>query len=358
MTYHSPHGHVRAALTQFPALNLPTRQPDNDADERPIGARIGLLLMPGFPMEELALFASALEKANSRLGRLAMKIEMLSESGDLVPSNMGGFVQTKLLSSTNIEYDYLFVFSQPDSEVCNRMRFSAVLNRLQQNSCIIGAIGGAVILLAQIGLLEKEPIAVHWQRRTMLREMALDAQTSDKLYETSGRIWTSCGQIATIDLAMHLVAQVYGGAAASELAQELMHSRLYNTEATQNEEIRGVPITSSPVINRAIAVFRDHLEEPIRIRVVAAHVGISQRSLERQFVTAFGMTPRKYYEGLRVALAHDMVLRSQLPLLDVALATGFSSTDTLSVTYRRHYGETPYAMRRSMRFPTCGREGS
>lgn len=316
------------------------------------GARVAIVLLPGFPMAEYALFASALERVNAQADRTLLQVDRVSEAGGIAPSNCGGYVETSALDTEHTDYDYLFVFADIDGKIENKKRFAAYLSRLRRSNCVIGAVGGAVIKLDQCGLLNSDRLAVHWQRRGVHAELSHTSDYSDKLCETGPQQWTSCGQTSALDLAIHLVAKVFGDSKGIELAQEFVHSRLYDDQATQNSEVFQAALTGSDLVNRAMKLFRENIEQPLTLEKIAENLSVSRRQLERKFVSHCGATPGKIYMNQRLSHARDLLVRTDLTLIEIALASGFGSTSNLSSTYRKKYGNTPFKERQQRRFGT------
>ncbi len=301
-------------------------------------------------MEEYALFASAVEAAGARMGNPSLEIRRLSETGGTIRGSCCGLVETEALDAGQCDHDYFFVFSQPDGALRNPMRLAACLSRLRLENSVVGAVGGAVIAMAKLDLLARERVAIHWRRKVMLAELSSAHEASDKLCETEGQIWTSCGQTSALDLAIHVIADIYGAPLATELAQEFVHSRLYDSKATQHDEVLRAPVTGSPVVNGAIDLFRKDLERPATMKSIARELGVSQRQLEREFDRCCGTSPEKYYRDVRLSFARDLVLKTNLPLLEIALAMGFGCASGMASPYRRKYGDTPSADRRQRSF--------
>ena len=72
---------------------------------------------------------------------------------------------------------------------------------------------------------------------------------------------------------------------------------------------------------------------------------MSPRQLERLFVQHLKLTPARYYVQLRLARAHELLSYSDVPVAEVALATGFASTSHLALWVRRVYRTTPSELR-------------
>lgn len=84
-----------------------------------------------------------------------------------------------------------------------------------------------------------------------------------------------------------------------------------------------------------------HLDEDLTLAVLARRAGMSASCFSRWFRDQTGTTPHAYVLEARVAQAKALLRESDLPLIDVALAVGFTSQSCLNVTFRRRAGITP-----------------
>jgi transcriptional regulator GlxA family with amidase domain len=89
-----------------------------------------------------------------------------------------------------------------------------------------------------------------------------------------------------------------------------------------------------------------HIENPIDVATIARTVNISARQLERLFLQHTQLNPARFYLKLRVARAREMLLYSDQSVLDIAMATGFSSTSHLSQWFKQAYSVRPTEYRR------------
>lgn len=102
-----------------------------------------------------------------------------------------------------------------------------------------------------------------------------------------------------------------------------------------------VHAVDDPEVALAIQYIRANYDEAIQVPQVASHVAISRRNLDRLFVRALGQTVADYITRLRLDRACDLLRNTEMTLLDVALATGFTDHHHLGRAFRRELGETP-----------------
>jgi transcriptional regulator GlxA family with amidase domain len=82
---------------------------------------------------------------------------------------------------------------------------------------------------------------------------------------------------------------------------------------------------------------------------IARAVGLSPRQLERLFARYLRDTPSRHYMKLRLARARALLLQTTKPILDVAVASGFTSASHFSRRYRATYGRKPSDERAGVR---------
>jgi AraC family transcriptional regulator len=89
--------------------------------------------------------------------------------------------------------------------------------------------------------------------------------------------------------------------------------------------------------------------EPLTLGAIAETVGVHPAHLARVFRRFHGCTLGDHVRRLRVEFACHRLTTSDAPLVDIALATGFSDQSHFSNAFRRHTGMTPAAFRRAAR---------
>ena len=68
-------------------------------------------------------------------------------------------------------------------------------------------------------------------------------------------------------------------------------------------------------------------------------------SLERLFRRYLSRSPKRYYMELRLHKARNLLMQTDMSVINVALACGFASPSHFSKCYRAHYNTTPYRER-------------
>jgi transcriptional regulator GlxA family with amidase domain len=102
-------------------------------------------------------------------------------------------------------------------------------------------------------------------------------------------------------------------------------------------------------LRRVREFIETHLEENISIQVLAGIAGLSMYHFARAFKQSEGMTPHEYLIHCRVRRAKDLLAETDLPLSEIALASGFSDQSHCARRFREHVGVTPSSYRWSTR---------
>ena len=89
-----------------------------------------------------------------------------------------------------------------------------------------------------------------------------------------------------------------------------------------------------------------NLETPLSCAELVRRVGLSARQLQRLFKRYLGETPTRYYMGLRLDRAKQLLQQTSMPILSVGLACGFVSASHFSKCYSEHFGKKPSEERR------------
>jgi transcriptional regulator GlxA family with amidase domain len=72
---------------------------------------------------------------------------------------------------------------------------------------------------------------------------------------------------------------------------------------------------------------------------------MSARQIERLFLRYLEMSPARYYLSLRIDRARELLLYSDRPILEVAIAAGFTSTSHFAHWFKRLQGVRPSQLR-------------
>ncbi|GAA1309695.1 GlxA family transcriptional regulator [Pseudonocardia xinjiangensis] len=201
--------------------------------------------------------------------------------------------------------------------------------------------------LAAAGLLDNISATTHWRHAPALATAypAVDVRP-DPIYLRQGRIWTAAGVTAGVDLALALVEADHGVDVAQLIARELVVFLRRPGGQSQFAAPVWSPPARQPSIRAAQDLIHGNPAADLRVPILAARVGMSERHFSREFTRALGTPPGDYVEQVRVDAAKRL-LESEPVLVTVAAArTGFGTAETMRRAFVRRLGVAPDRYRR------------
>lgn len=204
--------------------------------------------------------------------------------------------------------------------------------------------------LAASGLLDGRRATTHWQHAAeVARAHPAIRLDTDALFVKAGRYYTSAGVTAGIDLALALIEDDLGHAAAMRVARYLVvHLCRAGGQAQYSEPLRA-QADAGARFAELIAWMHDHLAADLSVAVLADRACLSPRHFARRFRDDYGMTPGAFVERLRLDAARQRLVTGERPIREIAGAVGFDSADVFRRAFQRRIGVAPHAYRRRFR---------
>ncbi len=94
-----------------------------------------------------------------------------------------------------------------------------------------------------------------------------------------------------------------------------------------------------------------NLENPIPLSEISTITGLSNRQLQRLFGSHTGVTPVRYYLEIRLDRARSMVTQTEMSIMEIAVACGFTSQEYFARVYKERFSLTPSEDRQEGRVP-------
>jgi transcriptional regulator GlxA family with amidase domain len=201
--------------------------------------------------------------------------------------------------------------------------------------------------LAAAGLLNGCQATTHWRFAIDVnRRFPRIHLNPDAIFIKDGRVYTSAGVTAGIDLSLALIEEDYGAKVALAVARELVvYLKRPGGQEQYSEPLR-FQIQSTDRFSDIVAWVAAHLHEDISIDALAERASCSRRHFGRLFKEVFGTTPAHFVEQLRLAQARQYLSVPRSNLKAVAESVGFKSVDAFSRAFERRFGVRPSDYRR------------
>ncbi len=105
----------------------------------------------------------------------------------------------------------------------------------------------------------------------------------------------------------------------------------------------------SPALLRRLLRAKDRMDADFEAALTVADLaevsGVSQAHFARAFKTAFGLPPHRYLLTRRIERAAALLRDTDLPIIEIAMATGWNSLGTFGRIFRDITGASPTDIR-------------
>jgi AraC family carnitine catabolism transcriptional activator len=299
------------------------------------------LLIPRFNMMALTGTIEPLRVANYLVGRQLYAWKFVSPGGGSVVASNGMALPTEPLPENLPAGATLFVCGSWDSEHYESPEVFAWLRQQDRRGTRLGAMDIGVYILARAGLIAKRRVAVLWYCIRAFSETYPDIRAEERLFVDDGNRITIAGGTAGVDAMLADIGARYGARLAHEVADHILHHPIREENASQRSSVGGQQEIVHPVLRAAIGLMENNVEEPLSIPRIAARIGVSQRRLERLFVTHVGRSAVAYYRILRLQHARVLLTNTSLSIREIALACGYGSLSHFAKSFADQFGKLP-----------------
>jgi transcriptional regulator GlxA family with amidase domain len=298
----------------------------------------------------LLSFGSALDCvriANRLAGRDLYAWRLAGEGGEQATCSAGTSFRLDMDLTELLRDDTVLVCGGIDIKRATSKRLIAWLRREARKGLVIGGLCTAAYTLAKAGLLDGKKATIHWENADSFAEEFDEVKLTKSVFVVDGTRMTTAGGTSSIDLVLKLIADDYGEELANAVADQQIYSSIRTDQDTQRLSVPTRIGVRHPKLSQVIQMMEVNVEEPISPATLAHDVGMSTRQLERLFRRYLNRSPKRYYMELRLQKARNLLMQTDMSVINVALACGFASPSHFSKCYRAHYNTTPYRERGS-----------
>ena len=330
-------------VVAMPEPRQATRIPTDTAKPR----RFVFVLLENFTLLSFASAIECLRIANRMSGRQTYGWRIIGEGGGTMNSSTGaGFTLDGDLDET-LRDDTLIICGGIDVQAATTRKLLSWLRREARKGMMVGGLCTAAFTLAKAGLLDGKKATIHWENQDSFAEEFEEVNLTKSVFVVDGNRLTTAGGTSSIDLMLKLIADDMGEDMANAVADQLIYSSIRTDQDTQRLSVPTRIGVRHPKLSQVIQMMEANIEEPISPSVLARDVGMSTRQLERLFRRYLNRSPKRYYMELRLQKARNLLMQTDMSVINVALACGFASPSHFSKCYRAHYDTTPYRERGS-----------
>jgi transcriptional regulator GlxA family with amidase domain len=315
--------------------------------------RVAVIAFPGVRFLDvvgpLEVFTVANEQADHYIARVATVAgrDVLTTTGNKLGSDLS------LDDLQPHDIDTLLVAGSPNWELLLDADLVSHVERLAPGARRIVSVCTGSFALAAAGLLDGRRAATHWRHAQALARRFPEVEVDpDALFVRDGKVFTSAGIAAGMDLALALVEDDLGADAARTVAKVLVVFLQRPGGQSQFSTWTTAPVAKEQPLRRILDGVALNPAGHHTLEALAERANFSVRHISRLFEDHVGMTPATYVERVRIEAARSMLERGDETLTEVARRSGLGSVETMRRIFVREFGVPPGSYR--SRFQTTG----
>ncbi|MFB7538729.1 GlxA family transcriptional regulator [Streptomyces zaomyceticus] len=208
------------------------------------------------------------------------------------------------------------------------------------------------LLLAEAGLLDGHRATTHWVACDHLARCYPRVEVDpDPIFVRDGRLSTSAGVTAGIDLALALVEEDLGRDAALTVARHLVvFLRRPGNQAQFSAQLAAQTARREPLRDLQQWI-TEHPEGDLSVEALAARARLSPRHFARAFRAETGTTPGRYVDRVRLEHARRLLEETSRGVEEVARAAGYGTSEAMRRAFTKALGTAPADYRRRFHAP-------
>ena len=310
---------------------------------------VTMLAFPGCQVLDVTGPAAVFESGNIVSAKAHYDVHILSAKGGTIQTNSAVALVTKPLRELPPRaIDTLLIAGGDASGLQMLVADRSVRKWAVQASTRarrFGSVCTGTFALAHFGLLGGKRVATHWSVCSELAELCPETRVDAKaLFVNDGRLWTSAGVTAGIDMSLAMVASDLGDTVANAIAKRLvLYARRPGYQSQFSPVLSAQSHAEAPFAD-LIDWIRENLAAPLKVSKLAARVAMSERTFLRNFTRSIGVTPARFVETLRLDQTR-VYLAAGLSLKEIASKVGYLTGAQLSKAFGRRFGMTPLLFR-------------
>ncbi len=308
--------------------------------------RFVFLTLKHYTSMALSSAIEALRMANRLVEREVYQWTLASLDGQGVPASNGLVMGPQVALADVGQADIVFVCGGMDVEKAVTPELLRALRRLAHAHVPLGALCTGGYALAKAGLLDNYTAVIHWGDIASMQERFPRVKFSHQLFAIYRDRYTCTTGAAPFDMMLSIIAKDLGHKSARQISELCVLDRVRDDKDRQRVPLQAFVGLFHEKLTEAASLMEANIEDPLSLDEVAALVSLSRRQVERLFRRHVGMVPSRYYLDLRLKRARALLLQTSMPIMEIAVACGFQSSQYFSQCYRNMMGRSPSAERR------------
>jgi transcriptional regulator GlxA family with amidase domain len=266
---------------------------------------------------------------------------VFSETGAPVVASSGVEVGVDKAITDIQQEDRLLVCSGNQGTQAASEKAVAALRKHARFGGKFGGICTGAATLARAGLLKDRIFTLHWENQPGFLEQFPDLAPTMGRFEIDGDLWTSGGGNAATEMMLAVIQRDHGRKFAIVVSDMCLSGSDFEARTVQRSSYARALSTRNSKLVQIIRKMHENIEEPLSLEHLSEQIGLSRRQIERHFLQYLNETPNTAYRNIRLDRARMLLAETEVSVLEVAIACGFSSGSVFSRHYRARFGTSP-----------------
>lgn len=303
-----------------------------------------IIVFPGVEVLDVAGPAAVFAKARA-LCPDAPAVVFASPAGGVIEGDGGlALANTVAISGLSGPFDLLLIAGGTERGLV-ALRESGLYAWLEQAAPAarrIASVCGGAFVLARAGLLTGRRATTHWSATARLQAHYPDVKVEpDAIFTIDGRVCTSAGVTAGIDLALALVEADHGAHVAAAIARELVVFLKRPGGQSQFSEALKAQSRSAGALQAALDEILAHPARDLGVPRLAELAAMSARNFSRRFAREIGQPPAAFVAAARLDHARRLLATTGMSVASIAFASGYGSAEAMNHVFSARLGTTP-----------------
>ena len=301
------------------------------------------VLLDNFSMVSFTGAADVLVTANLMRSSSLFDVQTCSINTGKVRSDLGVeiAVDTSIGRLDISQVSLLVICGGLRTPLKSQPALNSLIRKCHAASVRIGGLWNGAWFLADAGLLNGLECTIHPDSRGLFKERFPALSLSARTYLIHDRVFTC----ASPDSAIHAMLDNLEGLHSRQLKRQVNEILLANLDQPGTLPLAHKLEKLPDSLVDVITLMENNIEEVLGLAEISAYTGMSRRQIERLFNRYLDISPAKYYLGLRLERARQLVLKTRYTMSEISVATGFACTTHFSRSFKSYFDVSPSYLR-------------
>ena len=298
---------------------------------------VGFLLIPGFALMSYAAAVEPLRAANQLSGKTLYRWWHAAPGRGPVAASNGVAIIPDFTPRDAAAAELVFVCAGGNPATFDDPVTFAWLRRLARQGVTIGGISGGPYVLARAGLLDGRRATLHWEHAAAFHEAFPEVDVVPSLFVLDGDRITCSGGVSALDMMVALIARDHGHDLAAAVGEWFLLTHIREGMGPQRMDLRHRLGVSDESLLAVLRAMEANLETPESPRATSRGLPASRFASSNGYFRGRhgGRRSTPTISRFASTAPASFSARPSLPVLDVALATGFGSASQFSRAFAR-----------------------